>query len=129
MNALRGLDPLQWAKRKIGPFYCGPVDASPHHIVPAMFPLKMLAVFAALNVLTNRMLKVRGHTLPINRQAYLGTWCEKSLLNCHDLFPIHAFMKASSKLVSITVHATPNIEILIWLLIILMSLYPIQPML
>jgi hypothetical protein len=66
--------------------------------------------------------------LPINRQAYLGTWCEKSLLNCHDLFLIQAFMKASSKLVGIRVHVTPNIEILIWPLIILMSLYPIQPM-
>jgi hypothetical protein len=93
-----------------------------------MFPLKMLAVFAALNVLTNRMLKVRGHTLPFNRQAYLGTWCEKSLLNRHNLFLIHAFMKASSELVSITLHLSPNIEILVWPLIILMSLYPIQPM-
>jgi hypothetical protein len=88
----------------------------------------MLAVLTALNVSTNRMLKVRGHMLPFDRQAYLGTWCEKSLLNQHDLFPIHAFMKASGKLVGITVHLSPNIEILIWPHIILMSLYPIEPM-
>jgi hypothetical protein len=33
MNMLRGLDPLQWAKRKIRPFHCSPVNAAPHQVL------------------------------------------------------------------------------------------------
>jgi hypothetical protein len=93
-----------------------------------MFLLKILVVFAALNVSTNGVLKVRSHALPFDRQAHLGAWSKESLPNQHNLPLIHAFTKASGDLVSIAVHTSQNVKFLIRTFIILLSLYPMQLM-
>jgi hypothetical protein len=90
-----------------------------------MFLLKILAVFAALNVSMNGVLKVRSHMPPFERQAHLGAWSKESLPNWCDPL-IHVSMKASGDLVGITVHTSPNVKFLIGMFIILMSLHPIQ---
>jgi hypothetical protein len=113
MDMLQGLDPFQWAKSEVQPLHCSPVNTVPYCIVPAMFLLKILVVFAALNVSTNGVLKVRSHALPFDRQAHLGAWSKESLPNQHDLPLIHAFMKASGNLVSIAAHTSPNVKFLI----------------
>ena len=35
MNMLRGLDPFQWAKSKIQPLHCSPVNTVPHLHCPS----------------------------------------------------------------------------------------------
>ena len=74
MYMLGSLDPFQWAESKIRPLHCSPIDTFPHLIVPAMFALKECMVFAALNMTTNRVLKVGGHALPFDRQAHFFSW-------------------------------------------------------
>ena len=126
MYMLGGFDPFQRAKSKIQPLHCSPINTFSHLIVSAMSALKKCMVFAALNIMTNRVLKVRGHTLPFDRQAHFGTWGKVAFSDRHNLPLVHLCMKSSGNLVSTAVHASPDVKFLIWAFIILVSLHPVQ---
>jgi hypothetical protein len=85
-------------------------------------------MFLTLDMMTNQVLEVGGHLLSLNQQAHFGIQSKVAFSNWHNLCFVHACMKSCGNLISITVHVAPNVEFLVRMFIILMSLHPVQVM-